>query len=146
MEQKAKFKQVSKKSIFKNIEPIIIFSIIWIYIFWNTNQFLTQMIIGITLTICYYIFIFQYETTELILDYETEEFIIKYPLSIYLKSRSYRFSDIDKIHFNYSPGPYAAPRLTLFTKTGKKKKYYQPYSIEEIARRLQEIGIETKIK
>jgi hypothetical protein len=102
----------------------IIFIILLIYFFSfgftiEELEFVTPYFIIIL--IAQYFLHFQYEITIIELN---EEFLrIRFPLSIYLKDRSYSLNIIERIEIENRPGTRTVPRFFISTKDGKRIKF-----------------------
>jgi len=102
----------------------IIFIILLIYFFSfgftiEELEFVTPYFIIIL--IAQYFLHFQYEITIIELN---EEFLrIRFPLSIYLKDRSYSLNIIERIEIENRPGTRTVPQFFISTKDGKRIKF-----------------------
>jgi hypothetical protein len=102
----------------------IIFIILLIYFFSfgftiEELEFVTPYFIIIL--IAQYFLHFQYEITIIELN---EEFLrIRFPLSIYLKDRSYSLNIIERIEIENRPGTRTVPRFFISTKDEKRIKF-----------------------
>lgn len=102
---------------------IIVFVILFIYFFsfgFTLDQLRIVTPYFILVVLAQYVFNFQYEITEI--DLFSDNFKIRFPLSIYLKERSFPLKAVTKIEIEDRPGTHAAPRLFIFTKDGKRVK------------------------
>jgi hypothetical protein len=76
----------------------------------------------ILVIIAQYFINFQYEVT--VIDLNEESLRIRFPLSLYLKDRSFALQIIDRIEIESRPGTRAVPRLFITKKNGKRVKFH----------------------